>query len=95
MAESASALGATLIADQETAVENVVETTPLLKDTTAQERSRRLSSVVGDTHQGFHVIPGETPDEIPRHSARAVLATLSVLLVGMDMPPSTLSYPQC
>jgi len=77
-----SALSVPLIPDQESAV----ETTPLLTEPPAQQRTRRQSSIVGDTHQGFHVIPGtsEAPEvEIPQHSLRAVFAALSVLLIGL------------
>jgi hypothetical protein len=78
---SLSSTTLTTVADNEAALED----TPLLGDIQPQTRTRRKSSVVGNTEHGYHAIPANFPDEQiepPQQSLRAVLGILSVLLIG-------------
>ena len=67
-----------------TANDNAVEDTPLLGDIQHQARTRRRSSLVGNTEHGYHTIPPNVPEEHirPEQGLHAVFAVLSVLLVG-------------
>jgi hypothetical protein len=69
-------------------VESAAEDAPLIGEIQRQKRTRRSSSVVGNTDHGYHTIPvilPEAPIPQPEHDFWHVFGILSVLLIGKSI----------